>query len=654
MNIHTAINIANELVHSAYSQSHLIHNEQQLSQYYSLIELAIKTLINVKKKNSLAIDQDFEVTFQIVKLLIKETTNIDMAENYLSSLKERLQNNSGLINEKMFIEYWLIYEIPQLRQSKFHSRLAINKSEELVEYLRSLEHTSEIENWIYIFQFVNCLLNVNIGKNRKAIQRFNELLKRMDTDENKQIDWYNYILLNFINFMLEHRINVPIEINNKLSEMTVEQIGYKFYTWKLLLELVQLIYSDENITNKLNEFKSFFHEYKNELNSTESYVHTLEINSRIKLEINSPVVFQYQNIKILLLFFQSISYLVNCYDEKANFSTKFLPKVIQTTERLISNIGPSGDKQIVESLTFWNLQVEFYDKLLEITHFYQIWETQILNINQDNNMEELLPTLSGYNELINITNLHKSRINDLDEMNKTLEMYDSVIQNREYSIEMKLMSLINMYVILTSLISQDHDRQNNMIKCGVVWSKLMKVYRNGSFDNNEANTKNTLWDCTICIIWIMSHLEPFTWNPLPCTSEEKNYYLNKLKLYYLNNMVKTKGQEEEKKGDNGDVNDYKELINEKYKVKKSLLVRIILNYMGGKLIETNLNKICEISSVCFQMCRKQNLNRIRYVIGLWHLMNCTIAMKPKDVAYTRAKLENIVRNIVKENDQLST
>lgn len=639
MDVVKAVGVADEAVKVAHSAAAAVSGEVGLRQYYALVELAIKTLTGVKRTHSLSIAEDVDVTLRLVELLVEETANIDMAENYLSSLKERLQNNVGLINEKLFVEYWLIYRIPKCRESRFHGRLAVNKCDELLQYLHGLEQDTAILTWIHLFQFINCSLNILIGKNKKAIQKFDQLLVDMEATVHPATDsLYHFVLLNYISFLLERRFNIPQRITEKLSSFTVHQIGHNLYIWKLLLELVQLIYDDANITAKLNEFKSFFNCYKDTLNAKDNYTFTLKINDKLSLNLKSPIIFQYQNIKNLLLFFQSISYLVNCYDERSNFSTKFLPKVIQTTESFINN-NPNNES--MESLNFWNLQNEFYVKLLELTHFYQICELQILNFNQIDDTF-MLTSFPQYQDLVNVNISHKLQSND--DMLEPLQMYESIIQNKNYSLEIKLICLINTYVIRTSLVSQDIDRQDNMIKCGFIWSKIMKMYQTSTYVLNDDTTnfdniKNTLWDCTICIIWIMSHLETFSWNPLPCTNDEKNLYLDKLKKYYYNNMVKT------------DETDVSELYDDKFKIKKSLMIRIILNYMGGKLFETNLNKICEISSICFQMCRKQNMDRIRYVIGLWHLMNCTIAMKPKDVAYTRAKLENIVKNILEQTGE---
>ena len=39
------------------------------------------------------------------------------------------------------------------------------------------------------------------------------------------------------------------------------------------------------------------------------------------------------------------------------------------------------------------------------------------------------------------------------------------------------------------------------------------------------------------------------------------------------------------------------------------------------------------------------MRKIQYVVGIWHLMNCTVGMRGKDVALTNAKLEALVKQI---------
>ena len=137
------------------------------------------------------------------------------------------------------------------------------------------------------------------------------------------------------------------------------------------------------------------------------------------------------------------------------------------------------------------------------------------------------------------------------------------------------------------------------------------------------------------ILWLLSHLEPFTSSPMPSTDEEKSRFLTLLRNYYMvNKVIKEDSQEMNVDGGN-------------LKIKKSVLLQILLNYLGGRLLEQDLAVICQVSGLCFKLSRQQNSIYLQYVIGIWHLLNSTVAMNSKEVTIMRSTLENIVKDLVK-------
>ena len=611
------LRISEECKNLAHQNAGKINNETQLQQYYTLIKTSIQALIDIKNNYSLTIIQDTEITFQLVGLLLEETTDCELAETYLSSLRQRLQNYKNG-SDHTYMQYWLrvefiaLYDVSIKRNSKFQYRVALNNCTDLIQYLQSISKDNEqVQKWCQVFQLVEIWLCIALNRSKKVEELWKVLLEDSKKFENDK--WHGLVMIYYADWLLKQKQIIPDTIMTELDEKcTAETCGPELYVMKLLLSLIDKIFKDGNITDILTQFKQFFEIYKEQLN--EVSIITINLDENISIIFKHSTLFQYKNLKTILLFFQSVSYLVNCYDDSANFSVKFLPRVKKNLIKELHSDKHSDTPQSMESRD--NTQM-WFTKLLKLTDFYKIWERLILKSHISERDLEKEPL---YNDLLKI--MHDQEV---------LESEDGIIAEEYYNLsqnstsnEVKIISLMNSYTILVSRINQSDDnlRQSLIVRCENIWHEI---------ENTRNNGNNTIWNCTIVILWIISHLEPFTWTPLPSNDELRSKYLNELQKYYDNNRLI-------------DQND-NETPDKQYKLKKSLLLQVMINYLGGRLLETNLEKITEISNKCLQITKGQKMPYIRYVIGLWHLMNCTISMNSKEVIITKAKIESILKEM---------
>lgn len=651
---------------------------EQVEQYYQLIDMAIQTLIRLKGNGqwSLTLKQDLTITMRLVKLLLNETLNTDLAENYLSSYLERLQNHPldlAVWSQQNLIQYWLIYEIPIRRRDRFHLKIGIRNYQDLIQNLQDSNMDPYFQNfWITIFEYVASQLYIKLQKYKLAQTKLESLI-RNDELKSTHPQWYVFIYINYLNLLLEQKLYVSDEIFQILVEDPLfsdcSVMGPVLYSWKLLLQLTMTINKDLNITSILNEFKQFFEANKEQLSAIDERknIFHIPLDDDINLSMNINSFLSYKDIKLLLLLLQSVSYLVNCYDKNVQFSVKFLPKVGASLRQIINDKTPST---LYPSLLMKDEILQWYKDFLKYCKFYSIWEKLLLNggsqidssmvesIGDDSSMLPLraiksVPLNPFYKDLVEVT---RKQLNipfvigdgDRDDdddcegntVDKCLTDYKQIITSKSSSssVELKLISLLNSYLLIVSKF--DHrsqtiptsDRQSQVVEANEVWKQLDAIY--GTNRQTLAISNNPVWECTIVIVWIITHFEPLTWNPLPANDDERNYYLDKLRVYYTNNKIVN--------------NEDTWPVDAKYTLKRALLLRILINYLGGKLLETDLETLCQISLKCFKFAKQdKHLINIRYIIGLWHLMNCTVAMKPKEVAYTTAKLEQLVQQMVK-------
>ncbi|KAK5781103.1 cohesin-loading factor complex subunit SCC4 PWA37_002029 [Arxiozyma heterogenica] len=712
MNLQQWYSLALEYINAAHENSELVKNSKQVEQYYQLIDLAIHILMSLKDsgKWSLTIKQDLCITMRLVNLLLEETLNIDMAENYLSSLLERLQNQPmdlTIWNYQNLIQYWLLYEIPIRRNTNFHLRIALHNYQDLlsnqVDYknenswfsVNAELNTYYSKIWPSIFEYVASQLYCRLRKYKSAQRKLESLIKNTNL-KMMYPQWYVFLFIKYIALLLGQRLSIP---DNIWSQLTNDElfnncsiIGPILYSWKLLLQLCIMINKDFNITDILKEFKVLFQDYKEQLSLNDDLdimIFKISLDDdndsdvsdqKFILKFRFDSFLTYKDIKLILLLLQSVSYLVNCYDKNAQFSIKFLPKVENSLKMILQDgvcSNSSSQSKELKSLLKQDTVLQWYNNILEYCKFYQVWEKMLLSSpDASSSMSELvsmedsatknnficiksIPLHPFYKDIIKTIRkqidlpftLNNNNYDHDLQINEILNDYNKMIKNKVTSIEIKLISLLNSYILVVSKISnesdsipfQDKSMQSYITQTNELWSQIITIYQeksenNGNNNNDRIDIKeNMVWDCTIVIIWIITHFEPFTWNPLPSNDKERNEYLKRLKKYYINNKIINH---------NNDGGDNINLKNQ-YILKKSMLLRILINYLGGKLFETDLEVLCQISLKCFKFAKQdRHLINIRYIIGLWHLMNCTVAMKPKEVAYTTAKLNQLVQQML--------
>lgn len=622
--------LAWEYRNHAYTLSCQIGTESQLCQYYTLISMAIKVLRHLKEAYPLSIEQDARVTFDLVDLLVKETHNLDMAESYLSSLRERLLDHQvagstgSVMNLRMYCELLLLFRVPVERNSKFHYKTALRSCDQLLKHLMELKGTYELFNdWIQVFWYVSMSLNRKLGRHSIVKAHYNELSQVSKSN----VQWHAFIVLSHVNYLLNNRLPVPLPEQKQLGSLQIQDMHPRWYAWKLLLELIIQIYEDRNITEKLVQFKSFFAECKESLDNTHDE-HCIGVGKDLELSMSSSFLLNYKDMKNLLLLLQSVSYLVNCHDKKANFSIKFLAKVISATKKSLEASETSTHCSIseIDAKTSW------YSEVLSFAQFYQIWQNIIL-ISEAPSLVKQETSSKDRSELLIAVSFHMRH--EGKEL-QICQQYEDLAKGSDVSDEIKLISLINSYLIRTTLVSRNIERQEQTRVCNALWEQILKCFNESDLRNN------TTLDCTVSMIWILTHFEPFTSNPMPASESDKSFHLEKLKVYYSANKLSTlegvpAGVESESSTGSK--------LDENLNLKKSLMMQVVLNYLGGRLFEQDLETICQISAKCYRLAKMLKLPVVFYVVGLWHLTNCTLAMKTKDATIMSAKLEALEKRL---------
>lgn len=606
--------LSQEYISHAHKLSHAVETESQLQQYCTLISQGIKGLTYIKEGFQLNTEQDVKLTLELSNLLLQETHNVDMAEMYLSSCRERLLRSTSLFHEKMYVEFMLYYTVPLVRAENYHYKLAVKNVNKLIQTLGELDSI----HWANLFKYVRIELLLRQGKTDRVISLLNDLLHSTDGD------FRDFLLVTMVNYSLDQYLPIDEVILQQLSAIGEQNI--QLYMWKLLLELLVLIHRDENVADKLNQFKDLFSNYKDKLNSNSFSV---ELSPGIVLTLEQPFL-EYKDVKNVLLLFQSCSYLVNCYDKRASFSTKFLPKVRKACEELTRSKSMRGFTTSVMAIDMKRL---FYNRIIQLCDFYQSLEAIILHGKVTT--IELKPQTS-YAMLIQAMKYQLSGSSDIAQ-----QAYIQLLKKKSCSTELRLIALINSYVIYLAHISNAKSTEdlNQLTQyANDTSSHINKIMQYYSFKENH------ILQCTVILVWIMAHFEPFTKNPMGSAGESD--YLNKLSWYYSSNRLiipETNTVPTLEQSGNPVP------LHGSPKLKKALLLHFLLNYLSGSILVHDLQEKCNLSNACFHMCKQQYMPLMRYISGIWNLMNCTLAMRGRDVAITRAKLEDLVKELSHSN-----
>ncbi|CAI4060628.1 hypothetical protein SKDZ_05G2260 [Saccharomyces kudriavzevii ZP591] len=609
LSISQVYQLAHEYRDHAYSVANRIGCEEELAQYYSLINMSVRMFQLLKRKCALSVVEDSKVTFEMVELLMHETHNFDLAELYISSLKERLQthqNSVDLVEEIMHCEFLLLHDLPLMRDTRFHYKIALRNCNELVQYMTGLQDEM-YRNWASVFQYVGVTLCIKLRQHRRVKTSFAGMFSQL----REKSQWKWFLNLCYVNYLLEERFPIPEAALDELASTELSTVGPGLYAWRLALEMVIQVYKDGNITEHLNEFKKFFDENKQSLADDGGRGCMVGIAPGVTLRVDLPMIFHYKELKNILLLLQSVSYIVNCYDERGNFSRKFLPKVYSTTQKLIKTIAAGG-----VSMNELDLRIQTYKRILEFCEFYKVWEETLL---KGAVVETESPKPGPSPAYVKLLQAMKVQFQG----GEAAEEYIRLAQSGGTSSEVKMISLLNGYTVQAARVSRSSaDRQGELVDhCNKVWLQVEKLLRETDLQFNP------MWECTVMLLWLFSHFEPFSWNPLPCSDKQRAEYMSKLREFYSRNKFAGTGDS-------------------RFKLKKALLLQVLVNYLGGRMLEHDLGEIRAISGKCFEICRQQGgMEKVQYVVGIWHLMNCTVGMRGKDVALTNAKLEALVRQV---------
>lgn len=586
-----------------------VSTEQQVQQYQTLIYHAIHALICTKEQFQLSAEQDVTVTLELCNLLVQETVEFDLAETYLSSVKERL-HATDLLHEKMLVEEALV-RVAKMRGSSQH----------LKDSLRNVNATlSDLDGsnsaWHLYFSFLRIELISMISPSDQRILRLFEELIQSSRDAPP---FHLFIMCSYLGYCLDQHLSVPMHYLQELATLSDSEAPPPLKLWKHLIELLVLMQTDSNITGKLSEFKEFVTIHKKVLTSPSF---NLRLDNKVEITLNS-LVFRYKDFKNIILLFQSISYLTNCYDKKANFSTRFLPKVKKAATELLDSAEDANILAI-------NNMRSFYKRMLDLCHYYTCFEGLILE-----GVCEEVTDETEYAALINAMKLQLAKNSE-----GALQAYSKIIDSK-FSAEFRLIGMLNCFVIKVATMSKHGGTVafDEYQKVNEIWASITDLVDSHEFRMNQT------WQCTLVVIWIATHFHPFTNAQL--SRENDADYLEKLKWFHsANSYCKIASS-----SSHGSVNN-----EEKPKapaLKKALLLLFLLNYIAGATVVHDLGEKCQISNACFYLGQQQQMPLMRYLAGLSHLLNCGLAMKSKDVAITRSKLKELVENLLKSGFELA-
>lgn len=576
-----------------------ICSEKQLSQYRTLIFHAIQALHRVKEFQ-LSAEQDAVVTLELCDLLVEETHDLDVAETYLSSIKERLVG-TDLLHEKMLVESALV-KVARMRGSLVHSKDALRNVNATLDILGTTSSA-----WELYFSLLRIELIMEITPSDSRISKlFDQLI--MQSSEVKGFQMF--VLCSHVSYCLDQHVAAHGEYLNMLSQIDAAEVPPALSLWKHLIELLHLIYQDHNITSKLSEFKNFVAAHKKDLTSS---TFCIKLSEEVVISLTTPAI-RYKDFKNIILLFQSVSYLTNCYDKKANFSTKFLPKVSSAVKDLINFTESTSALGL-------NNQRSFYKQILTLCHYYTCLESLILSGNCDEIHDN-----SDYGILVEAMRLQLKR-----ETSCALKKYEQ-LSSIKRAAEFQLIGLFACFVIKSAVMSRSMGTVpfDEYQKVSEIWDRITKLFKGHAFNENH------IWRCTLTVVWIASHYQPFTNAEL--SRGDDTGHLDKLKWYYSTNSFA--GPTRNSLGD-------EESTKQAPVLKKSLLLLSLLNYLAGAIIVNELDEKCRISNSCFHLGKQQQMPLMRYVAGLSHLLNCGLAMKSKDVAITRSGLNELVSTLLK-------
>ncbi|CEP63060.1 cohesin-loading factor complex subunit SCC4 LALA0_S07e01508g [Lachancea lanzarotensis] len=605
MDFKTLYQLSHEYAEHALKMRPFLASEAQVKQYQMLIYHAVNALKLIKSSHQLSAEQDVIVTLELCDLLVQETYDLDLAEMYLSSVYERLYG-TPLLHQKMLITSALVQVARARRSSKY-----FKDAQRLVTgALADLESSNS--RWSLYFQFLRIELVVaNTPCDPKIPKLYDALINSCETILDMQV----FVICSYVCYQLSQNLTIDTVHLDTLYSFQDEKLPAQLRLWKILTELLILIHRDRNITTKLTEFKDLIAIHKRKLgNSTFS----LHLDELVSISVDTPIV-RYKDFKNIILLFQSVSYLTNCYDKKANFSLRFLPKIRIAAEEL-KQVSEAIDSELIHS------RRSFYKLISELCEYYMCLESLILT-GSCADIEEK----SDYSLLIIAM---KAQLNH---DTKTALGKFSMLQGPQTSPEFQLIGLCSIFTIRIAAMS----KAGGMVSFPE-YQEVIELWKsiNALFDSHNFQ-QNHIWNCTIVVLWICSHFQPFTTSKL--SKEDDAGFLEKLNFYFSANsfarITKSVPEGSLQNTESAPV------------LKKSLLLHFLLNYLASAVLVHDLEEKCLITNTCFHLGKQQHMPLMEYTSGLSHLLNCGLAMKSKDVSITRSRLKEVVNGLLTEGFQ---
>ncbi|SCU78276.1 LADA_0A04808g1_1 [Lachancea dasiensis] len=599
LDLQTLYSLSHEYSDSARKLAVCIATDSQVRQYQILIYHAIRALQMIKDTVQLSAEQDVMVTLELCELLVQETHELDLVETYLSSALERLYG-TGLVQQKMVVIAALV-RVARARKSAKHTKNALRLVAAALEDVKSTG-----SRWDLYFQYLRVELIIEVSPSDSRIPA---LFGTLISSSRSVPGFEAFVICAYIGWSLQQHHKIVQEYLDRLGELSSACLPVQLKLWNNLTELLVLIYRDANITSKLSDFKALVAAHKNEaVDST----FQLSLDEEVVLSLDSPT-FRYKDFKHIILLFQSISYLTNCYDKKANFSVKYLPKVKKAASELLLSCAEGGG---LEQRAY---RRAFYKTIVDLCNYYMGLESLILK----GDCSELV----GENDYVTLIRSMRAQIgrNSVS----SLEGYSSLQQSKNP--EFQLIGLCGAFAIEAAVMSRTggtipFQKYEDVNK---IWSKIEKLFAIHSFDENH------IWQSTKTVLWICAHFQPFTSSEL--SKDNDIGYLDILKSYFAANSFV-----------NGIASSSKKIDSTKKSpvLKKSLLLHLLLNYLSGAIIVHDLEEKCVISNTCYHVASQQHMPLMEYISGLSHLINCGLAMKNKDVSIVKKKLNDTVQSLL--------
>ncbi|AEY98953.1 FAGR133Cp [Eremothecium gossypii FDAG1] len=582
-----------------------VRSEKQLQQYYTLVRQCVHGLRYVKDGFQLTVEEDIQVTLQLARVLLEETHEVELAEQYLGSLRTRLRT-TPLTDARHAVEFQLLYDVPLAKEDRAELRQVVRHTTGLLEEL------ADSDAWAWLFRYCR-IIGLEAGGARSNSAVLQEYLKLQQLVSAGPVGLHAFVLCSCVAFILDRVVELDRSLLTQLRALRKAgtAIPLQLQMWSLLLDLLVAIQLDENIMDLLTDFKDFFSTHKDALKDGDDTV-VLSIKEGVNVRLFVPL-FNYHDCKNILLLFQSVSYLTTCYSKSSNFSTKFLPKVLKTSQELKETLQKRTSLVHVQSIR------NIYDKVVDLCRFYQTWESLILSERVEGGIPRL--QYSEYNILLEAISSQQAQQADLSHVGR---LYSTLTKSKDP--ELRLIGIAHLYTLIVAELSSCSEGPEGISeltqKTTDAWEQLQHAYLSSSL------VQNNVWKCSVAILWAISRFEPFSGHPIHSSSnDQQTLYMQQLNEFFTDNAL---------------VGTPEAVPAKDFKLKKSLLLHFLLNYLGGTMLVSDVQKRCDISSSCFQMGKQQYMPGMRYVAGIWHLMNSTVAMKTKEVAITRAKLEGLV------------